>query len=95
METREERANEIGDEIRRILFFEWDPIGLSSDPESPRDEYDDYAGLVYRILVSGGSENDLIDHLYKIERDQIGMSCGDKEMLRPVAKKLLAINLKI
>ncbi len=95
MKSRVERAKEIGDEIRRILFFHWDPIGVSSDPEWPRDEYDGYAGSVYRILASGGTEYELIEYLNQTEKVQIGMPARDREMLRPVAKKLLEIDIKL
>ena len=40
-------------EVDRILWEDWDPIGVMSDPEWPRDEYDSYIGDIYRFLVRG------------------------------------------
>jgi len=40
METsREQRAAEIQDSIRQVLFRDWDPIGVSDNPKLA-DEYD-------------------------------------------------------
>ena len=90
--SRKERAGEIQDSIRKVLFFDWDPIGVSEFSELD-DEYDAYIAPVYRILVGTRSEDDLINRLYQIENDSIGMSCGDPELLRPVARKLLELDV--
>jgi hypothetical protein len=90
--SRKARAGEIRDSIRKVLFFDWDPIGIS--PGSELDgEYDAYISPVYRILLGTRSEDDLINRLYQIENDSIGISCGDPESLRPVARKLLELDV--
>jgi hypothetical protein len=91
---REQRAAEIQDLIRQVLLRDWNPIGVNNDPELA-DEYDSYIAPVYRILVGGRSEDDLIELLYRAERDQIGMACESPEQLRPVAQKLLALDVRL
>jgi len=95
METsREQRASEIQDCIRKVLFRDWDPIGVNDNPKLA-DEYDSYLAPVYRILTGSRSEDDLIGLLYRTEHDQIGTGCESPEPLRPVARKLLALDVTL
>jgi len=88
------RAAEIQDSIRQILFSEWDPIGVN-DNQNLSDEYDSYIAPVYRVLTGIRSEEALIDYLFKTEHETIGCGCTDREMLRPVARKLLTLDVKL
>ena len=95
METsKEQRAAEIQDSIRQVLFRDWDPIGVNDNPKLA-DEYDNYVGPVYRILAGSRSEDDLIGFLYRTEHDKIGMGCKSPDQLRPVARKLLALDMTL
>jgi hypothetical protein len=91
---REQRAAEIQDLIRQVLLRDWNPIGVNNDPELA-DEYDSYIAPVYRILVGSRSEHDLIDLLYRAERDQIGTACESPEQLRTVAQTLMALDVTL
>ena len=44
------RAQAYQNNIRKILFQDWDPIGVSHIPEA-QDEYDSYVGGVYSRLI--------------------------------------------
>ncbi|MBK8465092.1 MAG: hypothetical protein IPL32_04605 [Chloracidobacterium sp.] len=90
--SKEKQALEIQDSIRQILFWDWDPIGIA-DEELPDDEYDSYIAPVFRILIGTRSENDLINFLHTTAHETIGLSGGDPEMLRGVAKKLLLLDV--
>jgi hypothetical protein len=92
--SRTQRAAEIQDLIRQVLYRDWDPVGVNCDPELA-DEYDSYIAPVYRILVGNRSEDDLIGLLYRTERDQIGTGCESPEQLRTVAQKLLALDVTL
>jgi hypothetical protein len=92
--SKKQRAAEIQDLIRQVLFRDWDPVGVNSDPELA-DEYDSYIAPAYRILVGNRSEDDLIGFLYRTERDQIGTGCESPEQLRTVAQKLLALDVTL
>ena len=96
-EVKNKRAQEIQNEIRQILRFDWNPINIE---DLPLDEYDSYIAPVYRILVSSRSEEDLIKYLDETAAITIfGMpetsSDVTREALRPIAKKLLALNVKL
>jgi len=87
-----DRAAKIQDSIRQILYHDWNPIGIS---ELPENEYDSYIAPVYRILTGRRSEQELIECLFHIERDAIGMPCQSPEQLRPVARKLLELDVRL
>ncbi len=91
--SKKKRALEIQNSIRQILFYEWDPIGISKEVTWADDEYDSYIAPIYRILVGKRSEDDIVNRLYQIETDSIGVSLNDPESLRPVAKKLLDLKI--
>lgn len=92
--SREQRAAEIQDSIRQVFFQDWDPIGVNSNPKLSH-EYDSYIAPVYRILTGSRSEDDLIGFLFRIEHDQIATGCESPEQLRPVARKLLALDVTL
>ena len=92
-DLRETRAAKIQDSIRQILYHDWDPIGVSGT--APKDEYDGYIAPVYRILSGSRSEQELIECLFHIERDVIGMPCESPEQLRPVARRLLELDVRL
>ncbi len=73
------------DAIRQILRHDWNPIGF--DDFLPEDEYDSYIGPVYRILAGTRSEDELIDYLR--------WRPATEERLRTIARKLLALNVKL
>lgn len=77
--------------IREILLQDCDPIGVQGVPEAV-DEYDSYVRLLYGILRKHPSEPAVIDFLYHIETDLIGLSTS-RVALHPVATKLLQIDL--
>jgi hypothetical protein len=92
-ESREKRAVEIQGAIRQILYRDWDPIGVCG--AAPEDEYDSYIGAVYRILASSRSEEALIQFLAGAVEDLVGSQQSDPERVRRVARKLLALDLRL
>jgi hypothetical protein len=90
-DSKEKRAAEIQDSIRQIFYHEWDPIGVSGS--APEDEYDSYIGPVYRILSGSRSEEELIEFLFRTERETIGMSGGSPEFLQSIARRLLQLDV--
>ena len=94
---KNKRAIEIQNEIRQILRFDWNPINVEG---LPLDEYDSYIVPVYRILTSTRSEDDLIKYLDETATTTIfGMpessSNATREAMRPIAKKLLELDVKL
>jgi hypothetical protein len=93
IDSREKRAAEIQDSIRQILYHEWDPIGVSGS--APMDEYDSCIAPVYRILAGSRSEQELIEFLFRTESGTIGSSCGSSEHLRPIARRLFELDVRL
>jgi hypothetical protein len=91
--SRDKRAAEIQDSIRQILRHDWNPIGF--DEHLPQGEYDSYIAPVYRVLVGSRSEQELIELLFRTEWDIIGLPCKSPEQLRPVARKLLELDVRL
>lgn len=94
-EPRNVRAKTIQKSIRQVLLRDWDPIGVSNDDERPDDEYDSYIESVYRILCGSRSEDDLVSYLHRTESKYIGIWREDKELLRPVARRLLELDVNL
>ncbi|MEM7174369.1 MAG: hypothetical protein AAF443_00360 [Chlamydiota bacterium] len=77
--------------IRKILLNDWDPIGIQGIPEA-QDEYDNYVPLVYGLLISRKSEDEIFNYLYQLETEQMGLSSNNnKEQTRAAAKKIASL----
>jgi hypothetical protein len=92
-DSRESRAAKIQDSIRQVLRHDWNPIGFAD--YLPEDEYDAYIAPVYRILAGSRSEQEIIECLFRLERDIIGVPCKSAELLRPVARRLLELDVRL
>ena len=88
---RKEKATEIQEAIRLVLWNDWDPIGINDS--GPDDEYDSYVGG-YRLLASGASEYQIIERLYQLETISMGMD-GRRDRLKNVAEKLMKLNVSL
>jgi hypothetical protein len=60
-------------ELRQLLFWVWDPIGVNEHFPVTADEYDRYAIEVATILASGASVPVLAEFLHAIARDRMGL----------------------
>jgi hypothetical protein len=65
-----------GWQLRQILFWRWDPIGVNDAFPAACDEYDSYAGPIVARLKEGASEDDLAGFLKQIESEQMGLGAG-------------------
>ena len=92
--ARRERAREVQAAIADVLLREWDPIGVSDEPAC-RDEYDFYVGGVYRVLASGASPEKVAEHLWSLEKEEMGLRRPGPEALLHVAEKLCALNIQM
>jgi hypothetical protein len=88
-----EQSREVRCAIRKVFVEVWDPIGVMSDPEWPRDEYDGYIGRVFELLVLGGSDEEICEYLVWASNVNMGLS-GTIDMLPPVIQALRQIDLK-
>lgn len=87
-----EQSREVRCAIRKVFIEVWDPIGVMSDPDWPRDEYDRYIGRVFELLVLGGSDDEIGEYLVwaSAVRMEVG---GTTDSVRPVIVALRQIDL--
>ena len=77
--------------IRGVLMQDWDPCYVRDAPEA-QDEYDTYVSQLYRMLRQGTSEKALVDYLFAVEKDGMGVT-PQRTQLAPVAQKLIEIDV--
>jgi hypothetical protein len=88
------RLREVEENIRNVLLHDWDPIEVANEPLA-QSEYDSYVGGVYRLLASGASEEEIADHLWRIETEAMELSGVEPSALLPVARKLRELNTQL
>ena len=91
--VNEERGPVIQEAISRILFEDWDPIGVRHI--APRDEYDAYVAGIYRLLVAGASPDNVAEHLAQIERGAMGCLDASAAANLEVAKRLCRLDVRL
>ena len=91
MGTRKPKMAESLKKIHKILMEKWDSIGVRDVPEA-QDEYDSYILQLYGLLRKQSSAKDIIDYLYKIETEWMGLS-SSKEALHSVVQELLGLDV--
>ncbi|MFV9475174.1 hypothetical protein ACM5Q9_12210 [Advenella sp. RU8] len=89
-EARDE-LNKRRTRVDEILFYKWDPIGLSGS-NGPRDEYSAYvAGIIERVCKRASPEA-LAKHLTYLSAEVIGIGV-DEERDKSVAELIYAVVL--
>ena len=83
-----DRARRYHEGIRRILLHDWDPIGVSDIAEA-QDEYDGYVSKIYGMLVHHEPRHNLVEHLWSIETDNMGLS-GNRQHTEAIVDRLLS-----
>lgn len=59
--------------IDEVLFYLWDPLGVSDVPEA-RDEYYSYLGPVFSMVKQDKSPNEVAKHLTQVACGPMGLS---------------------
>ncbi|MFD1218248.1 hypothetical protein [Microbulbifer celer] len=75
--------------IDEILFYKWDPIGISNG-DWARDEYQSYLPRVFKMAIENGSAKEIANYLTKISTEYMGLSEA-KEHDLAVAKLILEV----
>jgi hypothetical protein len=55
-------------ELRQLLLWRWDPIGVADYFPNTANEYDGYAPQVVQVLRKGGDAGAIAAHLGDVER---------------------------
>ncbi|MGJ6121489.1 hypothetical protein QN239_02820 [Mycolicibacterium sp. Y3] len=63
-------------ELRQILLWRWDPIGIAGEFPYAADEYDSYAPQLVIALSNGASANEIAALLGSIESERMGLGEG-------------------
>lgn len=80
---------ERGEAELRALLYEWDPIGVSAEPDWPGDEYDDLVGPLRRRLEQGATAGELAIFLEQHVTEHIGID-ADADREERFAARLVA-----
>ncbi len=80
--------------IDEVLFYLWDPIGVSGTPEA-RDEYHAYLPVVFSMLKQNKEPNEVARYLTRIERERMGFDGGEKQDKRNLEIALLLEDHKL
>jgi hypothetical protein len=87
------KAKRIHPAICKVLWEEWDPIGVNTNPKA-FGEYDSYADGVYALLTRGASDGEIIHHLRHIQTVNMGLRPPSMEHLAAVVSALRAVDLE-
>ena len=83
------RKKKLWEEINRILWKEWDPIGVAQY-EGTRDEYSNYVPSIYKLLIQNESVNIIAHRLYEHAKVSMRLQPNLEHNLS-IAKKLIAL----
>lgn len=79
-------TNDLVGKVRKMLWEQWDPIGVNQCSEA-KDEYDNYVLMLCEAVASCGTEDELFQLLWSIETRYMGLD-GDEHSTRLFAKSL-------
>lgn len=76
--------------LDRLLFRQWDPIGVSDMDGWAEDEYRAYLPRVWSMVISGAAASEVAEYLGEVERERIEMATSD-EHRHDIAVKAAAL----
>ena len=85
-------ALKVKQEIDRVLWEIWDPIGVNKISPA-RDEYSSYVNGVFELLTSNASDDDITVHLLGIVHDRMELRAATVDDMRPTVAAHRAIRL--
>ncbi len=75
--------------IDEVLFYKWDPIGIS-DSDWSRDEYQSYLPQVFKLALENKTPQPIANYLSVITTDNMGLSEAKSHDMA-IAKLILEI----
>jgi hypothetical protein len=82
------KQSKVYEEVDRILWEDWDPIGVN-ELGGPDDEYRGYVPSIVKRLLNGGDEHNVSKLLHQHANGSMGLSTKI-EYHKQTARKLLA-----
>jgi hypothetical protein len=86
----EMKGKDLWQAVKEVLFREWDPIGVNSNPACD-DEYDSYVSAIVRLLQAEADEYKIAEHLRSLQRVSMGLSSANVERDHRTARKLISL----
>lgn len=77
-------------ELRQLLYWLWDPVGVADAFPATWDEYDQYAKVLLSRLRDDDSVAPIAQYLRSVERDSMGGHFNDDARLKFVAERVNA-----
>jgi hypothetical protein len=69
-------------ELRQLLLWRWDPMGVGDYFPNTADEYDGYAPQLVEVLRKGGDADGVAAHLRDVERHSMDGPLTSPERLK-------------
>jgi hypothetical protein len=88
------QSRSIREKVREVLLNSWDPIGINDEPNA-RNEYDNYIGSIYDLLVNKAPDAALIDYLYWAAHENMGLDAASKEDMLDTVSALRKIDISV
>jgi hypothetical protein len=85
--------NELYKRTDEVLYYIWDPIGVSGEPFA-RDEYYSYLPKVFKMVLEQYPAKEISAYLLNIEKDYMGLP-GNKGRAEEATEILLNYRDKI
>lgn len=79
--------NELEKRIDEVLYYVWDPIGVSDSPYA-RGEYSSYVPGILQLILANSTAEKVSTHLSDVVRTQMGLT-PNEERERRVADLIL------
>jgi len=80
--------------IDKILYLEWDPIGISNLDFNAEDEYRAYLPFIFKLALENTDSKLLVDYLTKVRTKTMGLYNNYSHDLQ-IAEKILHIKKDI
>lgn len=81
--------NDRGEAELRSLLYEWDPVGVSNEPDWPDDEYDELLAPLRERLAGGATAGEIAIFLERHVAEHIGLQ-PDADREERFAERLVA-----
>lgn len=78
-------------ELEQLLYWRWDPIGVSDSFPCATDEYGDYARDLTRLVRLGAGREAIAEYLRFVEEEWIEMSTS-RAIRADVANRILVLS---
>ena len=80
---------ELYNTIDKILYKEWDPIGVAGIKEA-REEYYSYLAHIFSLVKQHANAKEIAEYLHWVVNERMGMNSNLEHHL-PYAEKIIAV----